>query len=372
MGKKHDMKNAAYEEAAKKLGLPVTAKQVEEELEEAFESVDNTEDWEASEDAEALEEFDDTEDWEEFEDEEEFDDTEDGEEFEDEEELEGPETWRPVEELDDEEVLKAYKAVRKMERTEETEKREAELKARLDGMFADMMRRTFSHIIEEDYANRPKKFPKAPLSAEFESRMNQLLYDEPEPEPEKEKASRLSSLLALFRPVRNRRAIVVMAALMMLLVGMTAGGANPIILWLHDSWMEQHGDYVEIESREEETKTLEEISRRYELAEVPDGYRIIEEYYYEKVGIYYMDYADEEGNVIVFEQSRKENENLGNITANRKDIEPIKVNDLEGYYVKDSDAENLVLSDGEYMLVFSGNLSKDQFIELAEGLRRIE
>lgn len=275
------------------------------------------------------------------------------------------------EEQEELEFWKAYEDLDKIEDQEDAARREAELDAELDDKMDGIIREAFEMLIDEEYANRPQ-YPKAQFSEEFERRMERMLYDEPEEEPKEEKSSRISSLLALFRPVKSRRAVVLVAALMVLLVGMTAGGANPIIIWLHDSWMEQHGDYVEIETREDAIEVSKETFQKYELARVPEGCKIEEEQFFKDIGIYYMAYSDEEGNLIIFKQGRKENKNIGNVTADRKDIEEIKVNDLEGYYVKDSDMANLVLSDEEYMLVFIGDLSKEQLIELAEGLQKVE
>ncbi len=274
------------------------------------------------------------------------------------------------EEQEELEFWKAYEDLDKIEDQEDAARREAELDAELDDKMDGIIREAFEMLIDEEYANRPQ-YPKAQFSEEFERRMERMLYDEPE-EPKEEKSSRISSLLALFRPVKSRRAVVLVAALMVLLVGMTAGGANPIIIWLHDSWMEQHGDYVEIETREDVEKVSKDISQKYELTEIPNGYKLKNEQFFKEIGIYYITYADEEGKLITFKQGRKDNKNIGNVTADRKDIEEIKVNDLEGYYVKDSDMANLVLSDEEYMLVFIGDLSKEQLIELAEGLQKVE
>lgn len=291
------------------------------------------------------------------------DDEDDGE---DDEEWGELKDWVVAEDTEDWEELKGLNEI---EDPEELARRKAALDARLDKMFDEDMRNTFTMIAEAEYESRPQKFPKVQFSEDFERKMNELLYEEPEPE---KKTSGLSSLFSLFRPLRSRRAIVAVAALMLLFAGMTAGGANPIIVWLHDSWMEQHGDYVEIEIREDATELSKRTFQKYELAELPEGYTLRDKEFDKEIGMYYITYVDEGGNTVIFRQGKKENKNLGNITANRKDIEEIKVNGLEGYYVKDSDAENLVLSDGEYMLVFAGNLSKEQFIELAEGLQVIE
>lgn len=363
MEEKSDKKNTAYEEAVKEAG---TAEDIMtgEESENAV----------ASEINENMEELGFAEDIEgEGIEDEDIEDVED-------EDIGPPEPVDPLEfveaksfeDLEELEFWEAYGDLLRMKDQEEAGKLKAEMDARLGAVLDDEIRKAFDEIVDEEYANRPK-VPKAQFSKEFERMMQSVLYDDPEEEVEPEKkVSGLSSLLALFRPIRSRRAVVLVAVLMMLLVGTTAGGANPIIIWLHDSWMEQHGDYVEIENREDAAKITKESFQKYELAELPEGYELKNEQYDQEMGIYYITYVDGKDNVLFFKQGKKENGNLGNITANRKDIEEVEVDGFEGYYVRDSDIANLVLSDEEYMLVFTANMSKEQLIGLAGGLQAKE
>ncbi len=248
----------------------------------------------------------------------------------------------------------------------------------LDKLFAA----AFDEMVAQDYAKRPKKFRKHRYSRRFRRNMDAMLrtavasekaaHGEGEAVHKADKAAGGFSLLELMRPVRSRRAIVVVLALALVLFGTTASGTNPIIIWLHDSWMEQHGDYVEIQKQEEGEEVSKEKLRKYELAELPEGYEVMEEQLDADVGIYFMTYADEEGNLFIFNQGRKDNKNLGNVTANRKEMEEVKLGDLTGFYVRDTDTANLVLSDDEYMLVFIGDFSKEEFLEIAAGLRAVD
>lgn len=235
-----------------------------------------------------------------------------------------------------------------------------------------LIQAAFTEMVEREYANRPEKFPRHRFSRRFRRNMDELLRTGKAPAEKERKPIGAFSLLELMRPVRSRRAILIAAALVVLLFGTTASGTNPIIVWLHDSWMEQHGDYVEIQNREKDESISKKTFCKYELTEVPAGYELRGEEYDESVGIYYMFYANEEEQAFIFKQGTKDNGNLGNITANRKDMEEVQVGGLEGYYVHDADTGNLILSDEKYMLVFIGDLSKAEFLELASGLRAVE
>lgn len=235
-----------------------------------------------------------------------------------------------------------------------------------------LLKAAFSQMVEQEYEKRPKEFPKHQFSPQFEHSMEELLRTGKISDKTEKKDKREFSMLALLRPIRSRRAVLAMVVLMVCMFGATVSGTNPIIVWLHNSWMEQHGDYVELESREKEEKSSQGDFQRYELAQIPEGYLLEDEGFDESVGIYYMYYINEEENTFTFRQSMKDNGNLGNITANRKDMEQVKIGGFEGYYFKDSDNDNLILSNEEYILVFTGNVSKEEFLEMADKLQIAE
>lgn len=255
-----------------------------------------------------------------------------------------------------------------LERTESTDDMESADSKEMD----KLLKAAFSQMVEQEYEKRPKEFPRHQFSPQFEHSMEELLRTGKISDKTGKKDKREFSMLALLRPIRSRRAILAMVVLMVCMFGATVNGTNPIIVWLYDSWMEQHGDYVELESREKEEKLSQGDFQRYELAQVPEGYQLEEEKFDESIGIYYMLYSNEKKSTFSFSQGKKENGNLGNITADRKNMEQVKVGEFEGYYVKDSYTRNLVLSDEEYMLVFIGNLSKEEFLTMAEDLRIAE
>lgn len=235
-----------------------------------------------------------------------------------------------------------------------------------------LLEAAFTEMVEQEYANRPRRVRRHHFSRRFKKNMKAMLRTVYTPEEAERKPAKGGSLVELMRPIRSRRAVVVVAVLALLLFGTTANGTNPIILWLHDSWMEQHGDYVEIENRENGVAVSEEGFRKYELAELPEGYEVIEEQWDESVSMYMVTYSDADGNIFMFRQGRKDNKNLGNFTAERKELEEVKIGELEGYYLRDENLYNLVLSDEEYMLVFSGELSKEEFAVIADGLRAVK
>ena len=255
-----------------------------------------------------------------------------------------------------------------LERTESIDDMESADSKEMD----KLLKAAFSQMVEQEYEKRPKEFPKHQFSPQFEHSMEELLRTGKISDKTEKKDKREFSMLALLRPNRSRRSVLAMVVLMVCMFGATVSGTNPIIVWLHNSWMEQHGDYVELENRENDAEVSDGEFQKYELTQIPEGYQLTEELFDENIGMYYLYYINEDESTFTFRQSKKDNGNIGNITANRKDMEQVRVGEFEGYYFKDSDNDNLILSNAEYILVFTGNFSKEEFLEMADKLQIAE
>lgn len=149
-------------------------------------------------------------------------------------------------------------------------------------------------------------------------------------------------------------------------------GAEPVICRLFEYCMEQHGNFVEMESREDNSKMATDAFAKYEFAEVPEGYELVEEEFKSEFGVYQISYANSKEEILMFRQSLQENGNHGNVTSEREEMEEVKINDFQGYFVEDFDTGSMVLSDGTYMIELSGKFSKEELLSLAESLRHTE
>ena len=149
-------------------------------------------------------------------------------------------------------------------------------------------------------------------------------------------------------------------------------GAEPVICRLFEYCMEQHGNFVEMESREDNSKMATDAFAKYEFAEVPEGYELVEEEFKSEFGVYQISYANSKEEILMFRQSLQENGNHGNVTSEREGMEEVKINDFQGYFVEDFDTGSMVLSDGTYMIELSGKFSKEELLSLAESLRHTE
>lgn len=234
-----------------------------------------------------------------------------------------------------------------------------------------LLKEVFAEIVEEGYENRPKEVPKHRFSLKFKLKMYRLMHKVGimEKSPERE-----GSILELYRPVHSKRRLVALVLLMVMLLGGTVVAAQTIIYWLHEVILEQHDDHLKIynpnlkaEAESTTTPALEEF-HKYRLTEIPEGYRFVEEEYFDSYGLYKMVYENSEGYSLLLRQSVVGNKTFGNVTSDRTEIEEVMVNDLQGYYVKDVDMASLVLSDGEYLIELLGALSKEELISVAESL----
>lgn len=244
-----------------------------------------------------------------------------------------------------------------------------ERRKRIDELWDSCIDRALGQMVEQQYAARPRKFARHRFSLPFQWKMAKMIRAFESDDREKKETSH--SLPKIFRPLRSARVAVAMAAVTVALLGTTVRGTNPIIVWMYETWMVQHGDYVEIEGRDDEEGIADHTSdsfKKYELTKVPEGYELQDQMYEENVGIYFMYFVNGKQQTLVFQQGKNGNSNLGNITASRKDMEKVTVGSFEGYFIKDSDVNNLILTDDETMLLFTGAFSKEELLEIAEDI----
>ncbi len=83
-------------------------------------------------------------------------------------------------------------------------------------------------------------------------------------------------------------------------------------------------------------------------------------------------YENKEGLLLLLRQNGQGESTMGNITSDKVELEEVKINGFKGYFVKDFDTANLILSDGECLIEIFGNFSKEELISLAEGLELSE
>lgn len=234
-----------------------------------------------------------------------------------------------------------------------------------------LLKEAFGELIEQEYQQRPRNLPKHRFSMRFRIKMYRLLRQVGA------KSKRLdggSSMLELYRPVRSKRGLVIILALLLMLLGGTITAAETLVQWLNEIMLEQHGDHVKIFKKEtgvmdEELSNGEERFFKYNLAELPEGYRLLEEVYIQRFNEYQITYVNDKGDMMLLRQSGCREGIMGNITSGFKGMDKVTVNDFMGYYVRDVDTANLVLTDGEYVIELFGNLSKKELISLAKRLQ---
>ncbi len=234
-----------------------------------------------------------------------------------------------------------------------------------------LLKEAFGELVEQEYQQRPRNLPKHRFSMRFRIKMYRLLRQVGA------KSKRLdggSSMLELYRPVRSKRGLVIILALLLMLLGGTITAAETLVQWLNEIMLEQHGDHVKIFKKEtgvmdEELSNGEERFFKYNLAELPEGYRLVEEVYRQRFDEYQITYVNDKGDMMLLRQSGYKEGIMGNITSGFKGMDKVTVNDFMGYYVRDVDTANLVLTDGEYVIELFGNLSKKELISLAKRLQ---
>ena len=230
----------------------------------------------------------------------------------------------------------------------------------------NLLKEVLTELVRQEYENRPKHFKRHFFSLRFRRKMRRMIK---QVNAERRAAENASPITDLYRPIHSKRKWLIMLALLLALVGGTVTGAEPVICRLFEYCMEQHGNFVEMEQRENDNNSTADSFQKYEFAKVPEGYELADEQFKIEFGVYQISYANSKSEMLVLRQSLQENGNHGNTTSIREEMEEVKINDFQGYFVEDFDTCTLVLSDGKYMLEIFGNLSKEELLSLAEDLR---
>lgn len=232
-----------------------------------------------------------------------------------------------------------------------------------------LLKETFELLVKEEFENR-LEVPKHRFSLRFHRDMHKVFRNVGLAE-RKRKGGKKDSPFELYRPVRSRKRRIVFICLLFAIIGGTVFAAEPMIRWLHNYYMRQHADHVEIQKSEGKDNDISNSSKefqKYRFTKLPDGYSFEEEKFDAKFQKYWICYSYSEENALILRQTWQEDGTLGNVTSDTKPLEDIEVNGFTGYYTEDSNMGTLILSDGIYKLVIQGPLSKEVLIELADGL----
>ncbi len=239
-----------------------------------------------------------------------------------------------------------------------------------------LLKEAFEEIVTEEYENRPLDLPEHRFSLKFRIKMRRLIRRIGTKEREAEEKT---SILELYRPIRSRRKLILLIALMLLLLGGTVAAARTLICWLYEISLEQRDDHVKVNREEnvimenhEETAETEKSFRKYKLTKIPEGYHLEEDRFDDVFHEYQIIYMNDDNDVLLFKQNGQTDVTIGNVTYIMEGVEEITVNHFTGYYMKDDNVGSLILSDEENLIELSGKMSKEELLELADGLELME
>lgn len=230
-----------------------------------------------------------------------------------------------------------------------------------------ILKQAFDVLAKEEYDNSLKNIPKHRFSLRFRWRMHRMTFRMKQKEA-KESDENHASLTALYRTVSRKRLVLIILILMLLVSG-TLLAAKPLLYWLYNRYVKQQEDHVEIMNQEDTASSARTGFRKYKIKELPKGYHLFDESFDEEFQEYQADYYDEEDNILSLRQFWKEEEDLGKVTLDSGDMENVEVNKFTGYYVVDHDTGSFILSDGIYVVIISGNCSKEALMEITLNLK---
>jgi len=107
------------------------------------------------------------------------------------------------------------------------------------------------------------------------------------------------------------------------------------------------------------------IFENHKPSYIPDGYEISRS---EELLMYqFIEYTNEDGNIIMFEQSLGDNSQVGIDTENTE-TEIIEINTYSGIYFENKGFKTIIFSNNTYVFILTGNLEKSELIKIAESV----
>lgn len=167
------------------------------------------------------------------------------------------------------------------------------------------------------------------------------------------------------RRVRKAAALALAAALIMATAACGVAVTKPLVKWL-TSENEEQGS-VDIQFEIEDPNNLTGGEFICIAPEIPEEYEIVTEQ--EDKGYFYVEYKNEEDEVIYFSQSVMSESRVMGIDNETGDLNETLVNGNQGYEWSNGGFHSLTWSNGIYLFDLAGTCEMDQLYEIAESIQ---
>lgn len=229
----------------------------------------------------------------------------------------------------------------------------------------ELLALAFEETAKDGYNSRMKSLPRHRFTFRFYRNMYKI-FRMPEIQEKYRKKRAQGSVLELYRPIHSKRRLAVIVLLLLMIIGGSSFASEPLIRWLNSFNMEQNEDHVMFQNDKSDMGIgSRTVFRKYCFINIPEGYTFVSEKYDKEFKKYYVNYADSEGKILYLNQVWQENENPQNLTSDAEIIKDIEINGFTGYFIENDGVGSLIISNGTYKLVLSGQFSKKELIELA-------
>ena len=166
----------------------------------------------------------------------------------------------------------------------------------------------------------------------------------------------------------NKRMVVVLVALIVMLVGVMVVGARESVTWLSDHSFTYKDGFMEIERVERTHYIIPKEFEKAELTYVPRGYKLDGEDMSKTFLEYSAVYMNKEGEALHFMQMGAGKIKF-DLASNGEPMEKIYVNGYAGYFIPANHGYSVLFCDEKCMYVIMGNLTREELMKMARGIR---
>ncbi|HAS92166.1 MAG TPA: hypothetical protein DCS12_08040 [Clostridiales bacterium] len=163
------------------------------------------------------------------------------------------------------------------------------------------------------------------------------------------------------------RMIILIAAAMIALGGITVAACEPLREWIVSLFVEEYDDHIKVKtfSGSEADFDVPELNELYEPAYIPDGYELQEEGL--DSTMLYMIWINDDGNYVSYYQGLLDD--ITSINNENMTVKDIVINGNNAIISFDDENTIITWSDNKYMHQIVGIINKDEAILMAESLR---
>ncbi|MBS7176709.1 DUF4367 domain-containing protein [Massiliimalia timonensis] len=174
---------------------------------------------------------------------------------------------------------------------------------------------------------------------------------------------------ASYIPMVRWKAVLIMVLAVLLSISITVMAVEPLREGFFRMIRSVFSDHTELSFEAESSiSNTKEGFQIFQFGYIPKEFHVVDEQNLSEVDFYSISYSDDSEHSFEIIQLLPQDANL-NIGSKDNKYEEFVINDMNAYYNEDQVNNNLVLYNDEYVITISGNIPKEELINIAKSAK---